>query len=439
MTSNTFMSLGVPESLCAALRRRGIEEPFPIQTATIPDAIRGLDVLGRGQTGSGKTLAFGLPLLLKMRDRARRPKRPGGLVLVPTRELAQQVESALAPLGQRIDVSLAVVVGGKAYGPQIKALRSGVDIVVATPGRLMDLVEQGEADLSMVEVTVLDEADHMADLGFMPQVTSLLDGTPKGGQRLLFSATLDRDVDKLVRRYLKDPATHSVTPATASVDTMSHHVMVVDPHHKNEVTARIAARDGRTVVFVKTKHGADRLATSLAKQGVRAGSLHGGKTQSARTRTLDEFRNGTLSVLVATDVAARGIHVDDVSLVLHVDMANDHKDYLHRSGRTARAGEAGTVVSLITPGQRRSAEAMTRRAGVSADRTNVSPESEALVSITGAREPNGVPWQAPSRPERGGGRRRGGRRYSGGKGGGRSGGRGSRVASRHSGRRSAAR
>jgi superfamily II DNA/RNA helicase len=292
----------------------------------------------------------------------------------------------------------------------------------------MDLVEQGEADLSRVTVTVLDEADHMADLGFMPQVTSLLDHTPKGGQRLLFSATLDRDVDKLVRRYLKDPATHSVSPATASVDAMDHHVLVVAPHDKNEVTARIAARSGRTVVFVRTKHGADRLATSLRKVGVRAGSLHGGKTQSARSATLDDFRSGTVSVLVATDVAARGIHVDDVTLVLHADMANDHKDYLHRSGRTARAGEAGTVVSLITPGQRRAAEAMTRRAGVTAGNSRVAPDSANLVEITGAQEPAGVPWEQPVRSGGGSGPR--GRRRSGPARGGRA------AASGRSGRRS---
>ncbi len=428
MSSSTFAELGVPKNLCSALERAGIETPFPIQTAAIPDALAGRDVLGRGQTGSGKTLAFGLPLLMAMKDRPRSARRPGGLVLVPTRELAMQVSDALEPLASRLDVTMTVVVGGKSYAPQIKAFRAGVDIVVATPGRLMDLVEQGEADLSRVTVTVLDEADHMADLGFMPQVTSLLDHTPKGGQRLLFSATLDRDVDKLVRRYLKDPATHSVSPATASVDAMDHHVLVVAPHDKNEVTARIAARSGRTVVFVRTKHGADRLATSLRKVGVRAGSLHGGKTQSARSATLDDFRSGTVSVLVATDVAARGIHVDDVTLVLHADMANDHKDYLHRSGRTARAGEAGTVVSLITPGQRRAAEAMTRRAGVTAGNSRVAPDSANLVEITGAQEPAGVPWEQPARSGGGSGPR--GRRRSGPARGGRA------AASGRSGRRS---
>ena len=386
----TFASLGLPETLVRTLARRGMDAPFAIQAATLPDALAGRDVLGRAQTGSGKTLAFGLPMLARLAGGRSAPKRPRGLVLVPTRELAMQVSDALAPLGQPLGLSFAVIVGGASMGKQISALRAGADIVVATPGRLEDLIRQRACDLSAVEIAVLDEADHMADLGFLPPVRRLLDAVRPGGQRLLFSATLDEAVRTLVGAYLANPVTHSTTPTGRSVDTMAHHLLVVQPGDKVRVTAEIANRDGRTLLFVRTKHGADRLTKQLRGLGVAAGALHGGKTQAARTRTLNDFRDGRVPVLVATDVAARGIHVDDVDLVVHVDPAADHKDYLHRSGRTARAGASGTVVTLVTPGEERPTARMTSKAGVRAGALRVTPGGNELARVTGARPPSGV-------------------------------------------------
>lgn len=397
----SFAALGLPPRLVEALGRRGITNPFPIQAATLPDALAGRDVLGRGQTGSGKTLAFGLPMLARVAGTPARPKHPRGLILVPTRELAMQVSSALEPLGRALRIRMKVVVGGTSFPKQVDALRRGVEIIVATPGRLTDLIQQRACSLGDVDVAVLDEADQMADMGFLPAVRALLDQVAPGGQRMLFSATLDRDVDTLVRDYLTDPVTHSIAPPTASVSTMDHHLLVVAAEHKNAVASEIAGRDGRTIMFVRTKHGADRLATHLCMLGVAAGALHGGKTQSARTRTLAEFREGRVPVLVATDVAARGIHVDDVSLVVHVDPPADAKDYLHRAGRTARAGESGTVVTLVMPRQQREVEALTQRAGVSPSRRRVKPGDPHLVQVTGARQPSGIPVQAaPPRPPR---------------------------------------
>ena len=387
----TFAQLGVLPELVSVLTRHGIDTPFPIQVATIPDALARRDVLGRGQTGSGKTLAFGLPLVSTLSGRRAAPKRPLGLVLVPTRELAMQVHDALEPLGRALGLRLKVVVGGTSFPKQIDALRRGVEIVVATPGRLADLIRQGACHLDDVEITVLDEADHMADMGFLPAVSELLDQVKPGGQRLLFSATLDRGVDGLVRKYLTNPVTHSVAPATASVDTMDHHLLLVAHDDKAAITAEIAGREGRTIMFVRTKHGADRLTTVLRRQGVSAGVLHGGRSQNARTRTLAEFREGSVPVLVATDVAARGIHVDDVGLVVHVDPPGDPKDYLHRAGRTARAGETGTVVTLVLPHQEREVDSMTRKAGVKALRTKVRPGDSGLGELTGARRPSGIP------------------------------------------------
>jgi superfamily II DNA/RNA helicase len=381
----TFASLGLNDLLVRTLARRGMHEPFAIQTASIPDALAGRDVLGRAQTGSGKTLAFGLPMISRLAGERSLPKRPRGLVLVPTRELAAQVHDALAPLAQPLCLKMAVVVGGASMGKQIDALRRGVDIVVATPGRLEDLVSQRACDLSAVEITVLDEADHMSDLGFLPAVRRVLDQVRRDGQRLLFSATLDGQVQTVVDRYLSKPVTHTTTPTGVAITAMHHHVLVVAPGDKNTVTAEIANRDGRTLLFVRTKHRADRLTTQLRRLGVAAGSLHGGKTQSARTRTLAEFRQGLIPVLVATDVAARGIHVDDVDLVVHVDAAADHKDYLHRAGRTARAGAAGSVVTLVEPGADRAMEKLTRLAGVRARTVRVSPGGADLVRITGSR------------------------------------------------------
>ncbi|MFF0467174.1 DEAD/DEAH box helicase [Micromonospora zamorensis] len=407
-----FASLGLPEPLVRALAQQGITSPFEIQRATVPDALAGRDVLGRGQTGSGKTLAFGLPLIARLATRNRaRPMRPRALILVPTRELAMQVNDALLPLGKAVGIFLKTTVGGVPYDRQIDALRRGVEIIVATPGRLGDLIERGICQLDDVEVTVLDEADQMADMGFLPEVTQLLAKTPANGQRLLFSATLDGDVDALVRRFMTDPVTHSTAPSTASVSTMDHHMLLIPPHEKFPVAASIAARDGRTMVFARTQLGVDRLVEQLAAVGVRAGGLHGGKTQRMRTKTLAEFREGRMNVLVATDVAARGIHVDGVTLVLHVDPPKDPKDYLHRAGRTARAGESGAVATLVLPKQRRTTLAMMEKAGVAPAETRVRVGDQALAELVGAREPSGVPVRLEAEPRGYGDRSGGSRRF----------------------------
>ncbi|MEW2141993.1 DEAD/DEAH box helicase [Micromonospora vinacea] len=408
----SFAALGLPEPLVRALAQQGITSPFEIQRATVPDALAGRDVLGRGQTGSGKTLAFGLPMIARLAKRNRaRPMRPRALVLVPTRELAMQVNDALVPLGKSVGIFLKTAVGGVPYDRQIDALRRGVEIIVATPGRLGDLIERGICQLDDVEVTVLDEADQMADMGFLPEVTELLAKTPANGQRLLFSATLDGDVDALVRRFMTDPVTHSTAPSTASVSTMDHHMLLIPPHEKFPVAASIAARDGRTMVFARTQLGVDRLVEQLAAVGVRAGGLHGGKTQRMRTKTLAEFREGRMNVLVATDVAARGIHVDGVTLVLHVDPPKDPKDYLHRAGRTARAGESGAVATLVLPKQRRTTLAMMEKAGVAPAETRVRVGDAALAELVGAREPSGVPVRVEAEPRGYGDRSGGPRRY----------------------------
>ncbi|MBB5111065.1 superfamily II DNA/RNA helicase [Micromonospora echinospora] len=405
-----FASLGLPRQLVEVLARQGITAPFEIQRATLPDSLAGRDVLGRGQTGSGKTLAFGLPVIARLADRNRaRPLHPRALVMVPTRELAMQVNDALVPLGKSVGVFLKTAVGGVPYDRQIDALRRGVEIVVATPGRLGDLIERGVCRLDDVEITVLDEADQMADMGFLPEVTKLLAKTPADAQRLLFSATLDNDVDSLVKRFMTDPVTHSTAPATAAVSTMDHHMLLIPPHDKFAVAASIAAREGRTMLFARTQLGVDRLVEQLAAVGVRAGGLHGGKTQRMRTKTLAEFREGRTPVLVATDVAARGIHVDGVSLVLHVDPPKDPKDYLHRAGRTARAGESGAVATLVLPKQRRTTLAMMEKAGVEPAEARVRAGDETLAELTGAREPSGVPVRDEPEPRRGGPRRFGDR------------------------------
>ncbi|KAA9160841.1 DEAD/DEAH box helicase [Amycolatopsis acidicola] len=387
----SFADLNLPQPLLKALREAGIDAPFPIQSATLPDALAGRDVLGRAQTGSGKTLAFGLALLGRLGGGKARPKRPRALVLVPTRELAMQVADSLAPLAKAMGLWCRTAVGGMAFTRQADVLNRGVDLLIATPGRLSDHVRQGTCILSDTNFIALDEADQMADMGFLPQVREILDLTPQGGQRLLFSATLDGDVKKLVDRYLTDPVEHSVAPVTASVDTMDHYVFQVTHQDKQAVITKIGARDGRTIMFVRTKHHVDRLAERLRAKGVAAGALHGGKTQGQRNRVLADFKEGHTPVLVATDVAARGIHVDDVSLVLHVDPAADHKDYLHRAGRTARAGASGVVVTLVTPDQRRTVRRMTERAGVRAESSVVRPGDQELSRVTGAREPSGVP------------------------------------------------
>ncbi|MBM7077809.1 DEAD/DEAH box helicase [Micromonospora humida] len=402
-----FADLGLPRQLVDALARQGITTPFEIQRATVPDALAGRDVLGRGQTGSGKTLAFGLPIVARLAELNRaRPLHPRALVLVPTRELAMQVNDALLPLGKAVGIFLKTAVGGVPYDRQIDALRRGVEIVVATPGRLGDLINRGVCVLDDVEVTVLDEADQMADMGFLPEVTELLTKTPAGAQRLLFSATLDGDVDALVKRFMTDPVTHSTAPSTASVSTMDHHLLLIPPHDKFAVAASIAARSGRTMLFARTQLGVDRLVEQLGAVGVRAGGLHGGKTQRMRTKTLAEFREGRMDVLVATDVAARGIHVDGVSLVLHIDPPKDPKDYLHRAGRTARAGESGAVATLVLPKQRRTTLAMLEKAGVEPAETRVRAGDAVLAELTGAREPSGVPVREEPEPRRHGDRPR---------------------------------
>jgi superfamily II DNA/RNA helicase len=415
---NGFAAVGLPAALVERLARDGITTPFPIQTATIPDALAGRDVLGRGQTGSGKTFAFGLPTLARLAagDRAL-ARRPRALILTPTRELAMQISDALEPFVHVMGLRHKLVAGGMPYPPQLMALDRGVDLLIATPGRLNDLIERGAVQLTDIAVMILDEADHMAEMGFLPEITAILDALPEGGQRLLFSATLDRGVDAVVKRYLKDAVTHSTDDATASVTTMDHHILLIDPMHKKSITAEVANREGRTLVFVRTKLGADRVAEQLREQGVFAAALHGGLAQGARNRVLNAFKDGSLPVLVATDVAARGIHVDDVSVVLQADPPADHKDYLHRSGRTARAGEKGAVITLALPHQRRGMERLARDAGVEVVATRAVP-GDALLTSTGASTPSGVPipssqsrrlLEAEQRPHR----RSGGGGYSG--------------------------
>jgi superfamily II DNA/RNA helicase len=375
--AGSFEELGVPSAMAAVLARRGITTPLPIQARALPDALAGRDVLGRAETGSGKTLAFGLPLLIRAAaGSAGRPGRQGragpralpgprALVLVPTRELARQVHDELAPLAAPLGLRLLAVYGGAPMRTQVQALRRGTDVVVATPGRLTDLLRQGACSLDAVEVAVLDEADHMADMGFLPAVTWLLDRVPAGGQRLLFSATLDNGVDIVVRRYLSDPVRHAVAPASAAALTrMDHRFVTVTAVDKVAVAAELAARSGRVLLFVRTKRGAARLARQLDRAGVRAGALHGDLPQRARERALAAFAAGTVPILVATDIAARGIHVEGIDLVLHFDPPAEHKAYLHRSGRTARVGAAGSVVTLVLPEQAAEVAKLRQRAGV---------------------------------------------------------------------------
>ncbi|WP_329395730.1 DEAD/DEAH box helicase [Streptomyces lydicus] len=384
----TFADLGLPEGVVRKLAQNGVTTPFPIQAATIPDALAGKDILGRGRTGSGKTLSFGLPTLARLAGGHTAKKKPRAVILTPTRELAMQVADALQPYGDVLGLKMKVVCGGTSMGNQIYALERGVDVLVATPGRLRDIINRGACSLEDVQVAVLDEADQMSDLGFLPEVTELLDQVPAGGQRMLFSATMENEIGTLVKRYLTSPVSHEVDSAQGNVTTMTHHVLVVKPKDKAPVTAAIAARKGRTIIFVRTQLGADRIAEQLVESGVKADALHGGMTQGARTRVLADFKDGYVNALVATDVAARGIHVDGIDLVLNVDPAGDHKDYLHRSGRTARAGQSGTVVSLSLPHQRRQIFRLMEDAGVDASRHIVGGSGafdEDVARITGAR------------------------------------------------------
>ncbi|MDS1269245.1 DEAD/DEAH box helicase [Lipingzhangella sp. LS1_29] len=418
----TFGELGVPKPLLEELTTAGLTTPFPIQQATIPDALAGRDVLGCGRTGSGKTLAFGIPALARIGGGQARSRAPRALVLVPTRELAYQVRDAVLPYAQAMRVRVGDVVGGSSYSRQFNQLNRGVELLVATPGRLSDLIAQGACTLDDVRLAVLDEADQMCDLGFLPQVTELLDQIGSQAQTMLFSATLDGDVDTLVRSYLRDPVTHSVDPPVSQVATMDHHILKALPRDKDQMITEIAARQGRTLLFVRSKHRADTLSEHLVQSGVPAASLHGGKSQSVRTRTLEKFRQGRIQTLVATDVAARGIHVDGIDLVVNVDLPGSHKDYLHRGGRTARAGQSGRVVTIVTPRQRRQARRLLGDAGVTATAHLVNPGDRLLSEVTGAQEPSYIPWVEPPepKPERTRGQRsRGGRpphRHAGGRG-----------------------
>ncbi|MER6842107.1 DEAD/DEAH box helicase [Streptomyces platensis] len=414
--AESFAELDMPAAMLTSLTAEGVTAPFPIQAATLPNSLAGRDVLGRGRTGSGKTLAFGLALLARTAGQRAEPTKPLALVLVPTRELAQQVTDALTPYAKALSLRLATVVGGMSIGRQASALRGGAEVVVATPGRLKDLIGRGDCRLNQVGITVLDEADQMADMGFMPQVTALLDQVRPEGQRMLFSATLDRNVDLLVRRYLTDPVVHSVDPSAGAVTTMEHHLLHVRDADKHATTTEIAAREGRSIMFLDTKRAVDKLTKHLLNSGVRAAALHGGKSQPQRTRTLAQFKDGQVTVLVATNVAARGIHVDNLDLVVNVDPPTDHKDYLHRGGRTARAGESGSVVTLVLPNQRREMDRLMADAGITPQSTQVRSGEAELTRITGAQAPSGIPVTiaAPvvERPKRSGSSTRGRRSRS---------------------------
>ena len=415
-----FSALEIPKPLLAVLEEAGVRTAFPIQAATIPDALAGRDVLGRGRTGSGKTLAFGLPTLARLEGLRARPHKPLALVLVPTRELAMQVEDALRPYARALRLRIRSVFGGAPMRKQIDGLRYGVEVLVATPGRLSDLIERGECELGDVDIAILDEADQMCDMGFLPHVCELMDQVAPDGQRLLFSATLDGAVDEIVTKYMSEPVLHEVDPQTGVVSTMSHHLLLVTPQHKARVAAQIAGRhlgeqlpEARSIFFVRTQMAADRVTEQFRERGLPAAALHGGMTQMARTKTLEDFKEGRTPVLIATDVAARGIHVDGVDLVVHVDPPRDSKDYLHRAGRTARAGQAGIVASLILPKQNRQAERLMRDAGVQAESLDVAPigtggrweqAANALAGLTAAQEvpePGDVPvFTLPTRERR---------------------------------------
>ncbi len=405
-TMPTFTDLGVPAALAAVLAADGVTTPFPIQAATLPDSLAGRDVLGRGRTGSGKTYAFLLPVLTRLAASRtpRRPGRPRALILVPTRELATQIHTAMAPLAATLGLRTLTVFGGVGANPQITGLRAGVDVLVACPGRLGDHIASGHAHLDAVEITVLDEADHMADLGFLPVVRRLLEQTPRTGQRLLFSATLDGGVDVLVKRFLNRPVTHSVDAPAAAPATMAHHVLHVDHDDRLPVLVDLAAAPGRTVVFTRTKHRARTLTRQLVAAGVPAVELHGNLAQNARNRNLLAFSEGSARTLVATDIAARGIHVDDVALVIHADPPVEHKAYLHRSGRTARAGAQGTVITLMTDDQQRDVRELTRKAGVRPTTTRLRPGHPLLTELApGGRSFSAPPADEPaaSQPRRG--------------------------------------
>jgi len=387
-SDTTFASLGVPSSLTAVLAAAGITIPTPIQAATLPDSLAGRDVLGRGRTGSGKTYAFVLPLLTRLAasKTSRQPRKPRVLILAPTRELVSQIEAAMTPLAKPLGINSMTIFGGVGQNPQVSALRAGVDVVVACPGRLEDLLSQGALTLDAIEITILDEADHMADLGFLPCVRRIMDRTPRTGQRMLFSATLDAGVDVIVKRFLTNPVTHQADSAQSPISTMAHHIFHVHHDARLPVLVDLASAPGRTMVFTRTKHGAKKLSKQLNASGVPTVELHGNLSQNARTRNMDAFQSGAARTLVATDIAARGIHVDDVALVIHADPPMEHKAYLHRSGRTARAGAEGTVITLMTDDQVADVRDLTRKAGIKATTTRLDATHPLLKQLApGAR------------------------------------------------------
>ncbi|MGH3209021.1 MAG: DEAD/DEAH box helicase [Trebonia sp.] len=386
-THITFAGFGVPGPLVEVLDEQGITAPFPVQAATLPDALAGRDILGRAQTGSGKTLGFSLPLVSRLAGGSTLSARPRGLVLVPTRELATQVTDVLKPLARAMDLRVTTIYGGVSYGPQVNALQRRADIVVATPGRLADLIGQGECDLSEVEITVIDEADQMADLGFLPIVRRLLETTPDHGQRMLFSATLDAAVDVLARRFLHDPVLHSVDENSSPAE-IEHHVLTVEPANRVAVVAALVGGEKRSLVFTRTKHGAERLARQLTQAGIPAAELHGNLRQGARSRNLAAFSSGLARVMVATDIAARGIHIDAIDLVIHADPPAEHKAYVHRSGRTARGGADGVVVTLQSRAQARDVTAMMRKADITPHAAvAVDSDSDVVAGIAGPPAP----------------------------------------------------
>jgi superfamily II DNA/RNA helicase len=406
--TTSFADLGLPEVLVEALEGRGFTEPFPVQAAAIPDALDGFDVCGKAPTGSGKTLAFGLPTLARVEVAA--AKKPRALVLAPTRELAEQIKEELNPIAKRAYRNVFAIYGGVGYHPQKAALRKGVDVLVATPGRLEDLLEQKSLTLSQVDIVVIDEADRMADMGFMPAVRRILDQTAKKRQTLLFSATLDGDIAVLSRDYQNDPVRHDAPSIEPETSEARHHFWLVEHHDRVQRTAEVVASAGRTIVFTRTRHGADRVARQLGKLGTAAIAMHGGRSQAQRKRALRDFSSGRVEALIATDVAARGIHVDDVATVVHFDPPNDHKDYLHRSGRTARAGAAGTVVSLVTGAQRRVVKRMQQELDLDAPigdvRVDELHEGGRTLRPARVRQESGHATKTKAKPERAQSRRR---------------------------------
>ena len=403
MSSKTFIELGVPAKIADVLTAQGIDAPFPIQVDSLPDTLAGRDVLGRGKTGSGKTLAFSIPMVARLADSAsnrNEQRKPRGLVLAPTRELATQITNTLQPLANALNLRVTTIFGGVNQKRQVQAIRDGVEIIVATPGRLEDLMGQGVLKLDAIEITVLDEADHMADLGFLPGVTRILNATPRGGQRLLFSATLDNGVNKLVEKFLQNQVTHAVDEANSPVAQMTHHVFeAADAEAKKRLVYALASGVERRILFMRTKHHAKKLAKALTQAGIPAVDLHGNLSQAARDRNLEAFSEGKAKVLVATDVAARGVHVDGVSLVIHVDPPAEHKAYLHRSGRTARAGAAGDVVTISLPTQRKDLSDLLSQAKISVRPQSVTEKSPEVIALIGEVAAYVKPVAAPAQPK----------------------------------------